>query len=108
MDSFTLLLTSFAAAVPPDVSTQLPIEARPPAEPVLNLSRRNFTLPIVDYRAPDGTWKHGNGIIVGRDIAPNATVGIGFFKFKPKSDENSRAPLARKSSKVSLGFSLRF
>lgn len=78
------------------------------AEPGLDLDRK-FALPQADYRAPDGTWKHGDGIIVGRDISPSATVGIGFFRMKPKSQEvTSPSPLARKAHKVSLGLSMRF
>ena len=76
-------------------------------EPQLQLDR-NFALPSVDYRAPDGTWKHGNGIIIGRDISPSTTVGIGFFRMKAKSQEGMSAPPQRASHKVSLGFSLRF
>jgi hypothetical protein len=76
-------------------------------EPQLQLGRSNFALPVVDYRAPDGSWKRSNGIILGHDISPNATVGIGFFKITPKYQESG--PLqATKSRKVSLGFSLRF
>ncbi len=78
------------------------------SEPDLQLGRGNFSLPVIDYRAADGTWKRGQGIIVGRDIARNATVGIGFFKMKPKSQEGTGAPLAGKSRKVAVGLSLRF
>jgi len=48
--------------------------------------------------------------IVGHDIAPNATVGIGFFKLKPRYDDPAAPPTpnAGKSRKVSLGFSMRF
>jgi hypothetical protein len=78
------------------------------SEPRLDLARK-FALPQADYRAPDGTWKHGDGIIVGRDISPGTTVGVGFFRTKPKSQEvTAPSPLARKSHKVSLGFSMRF
>ena len=78
------------------------------AEPTLDLDGK-FALPHADYRAPDGTWKHGEGIIVGRDISRSTTVGVGFFRMKPKSqDVTAPSPLARKSHKVSLGFSMRF
>ena len=96
-----------APALTPDSETALSIESRD-AEPRLDLAARKFALPSVDYRAPDGTWKHGNGIIVGRDISPSTTVGVGFFKMKPKSQEGMTSPPTRKSHKVSLGFSMRF
>jgi hypothetical protein len=79
-------------------------------EPQLDLGRGNLSLPLIDYQAPDGTRKRGKGIIIGRDIAPNASVGIGVFKMKPKYEDpaGSNLPSAGKSTKVSLGFSLRF
>lgn len=79
----------------------------PASEPQLDLTRK-FALPRADYRAPDGTWKHGDGIIVGRDISPNTTVGLGFFRMKPRSQEGMSSPPTRKSHKVSVGFSTRF
>ena len=79
-------------------------------EPELKLDGGKFALPIVDYRAPDGTWKRSSGIIIGHDISPNATIGLGFFRMTPKSQEAAGAngPAPGKSKKVSLGFSLRF
>lgn len=94
-----------APALAPPSGTVEPIVN---SEPQLELSRGRFAIPTVDYRAPDGTWKHGNGIIVGRDISPSTTVGVGFFRMKPKSQEGTSTPLARKSHKVSLGVSVRF
>lgn len=89
-------------AVPPSLSP-------PPTEPQLQLGQGNFALPVIDYRAPDGTWKRGHGIIIGHDIGPNATVGLGFFKMKPKyQDTTVPTPAGKKSKKMSLGFSLRF
>jgi hypothetical protein len=80
------------------------------SEPQLELGRNSFALPIIEYRAPDGTWKRGQGIIIGRDIAKNATVGIGFFKMKPRYEDPTATttPTGGKSKKVSLGFSMRF
>lgn len=69
---------------------------------------RTFSLPVIDYRAPDGTLKRGSGIIIGRDMAPNATVGLGYFRMKPKAGENPSAPFAGKSRKVAIGVSLDF
>lgn len=78
-----------------------------PTEPQLQLNGSNFALPVIDYQAPDGTLKRSHGIIIGRDISPNATVGLGVFKMTPKySDPN--LPTAVKSRKIAVGFSLRF
>ena len=109
MAGLALLVLGLAAtpAFAPD-TTAGPIIISHPSEPQLQLDHRSFAIPSVDYRAPDGTWKHGNGIIIGRDISPSTTVGIGFFRMRPKSQEVSSSPLARKSHKVSLGLSLRF
>jgi hypothetical protein len=79
-----------------------------PREPELTLGRGSFALPVIDYRAPDGTLRHGRGIIVGRDLSPNATVGIGFFKTKPKYSDGSMTPVPGKSKKLAVGLSLRF
>jgi hypothetical protein len=76
------------------------------AEPV-KVGKNNFALPVIDYRAADGRWKRSTGIIIGREVAPNATIGLGFFNTKPKYQE-SFTPLSGKSRKVALGFSLRF
>ena len=87
-----------------------PIFRLAPTEPQLELGRHSFALPIIDYRAPDGTWKRGQGIIVGRDISPGTTIGIGFFKMKPRYEDPTAqvSPTGGKSKKVSLGFSTRF
>ena len=109
--SGVLLMALFWA--PPGLAQQLsfgPSRELGSSEPKLELNGNNFALPVIDYRAPDGTWKRGQGIIIGRDISPNATVGIGFFRIKPKYEDSAtpRLPTAGKSKKVSLGLSLRF
>lgn len=76
-------------------------------EPGLQLGAGNFALPVIEYQAPDGTWKRSSGIIIGHDISPNAAVGIGFFKMAPKYKDRT-APPQSKSRKVSAGFSVRF
>ena len=107
MVAWALLALALAGAPPLTPDNSLTTDSRT-SEPKLDLAKRKFALPSVDYRAPDGTWKHGNGIIVGRDISPSTTVGIGFFRMKPKSQEGMSSPPTRKSHKVSLGFSMRF
>ena len=108
MVGLALLALGLAGAPALTQSTQPPVTiGTAMSEPEFRLDRK-FALPRADYRAPDGTWKHGNGIIVGREVSPDAMVGIGFFKMKSKSQEGLSAPPQRKSHKVALGLSLRF
>ena len=105
-----LILAAHSASVATAQPFSLPTGSLAPSEPELEFRSKNFSMPVVEYRAPDGTIKRGSGIIVGHDIAPNATVGIGFFKLKPRYDDPAAPPTpnAGKSRKVSLGFSMRF
>lgn len=76
-------------------------------EPPLDLGKSSFGLPVTDYRSPVGTLKRSHGLIIGHEIDPNTSIGLGFFKMKPKGDSPS-VPFAEKSKKVALGISLRF
>ena len=78
------------------------------SEPKLEIGKSDFALPVVEYRAPDGTIKISQGIFIGRDISPNARVGLGLFKVKPKYDEDSGLPTGSRSRKVALGIALKF
>lgn len=78
------------------------------SEPKLVLGESNFALPVVNYQAPDGTLKVSQGIVVGQDVAPNAKVGLGLFRMKPKYDEDSGLPTGARSRKLAVGLSLRF
>ena len=104
-----LLIVSLFAAFPAFAQTMARSALQSPhLEPQLHLGPTNFALPVVEYRAPDGTLKISQGIIIGRDVAPNTRVGLGLFKMKPKFDEDSGLPTGKKSRKVALGVSLRF
>jgi hypothetical protein len=105
-----LILAAHSASVATAQPLSLPTGKFASGEPQLQLGSNNFSMPVVEYRAPDGTIKRGSGIIIGHDIAPNATVGIGFFKLKPRYDDPAAPPTpsAVKSRKMSLGFSMRF
>lgn len=97
---------SEAVAAPP--GGRLALNA-PRIEPQLKLDTNQFSMPIVDYKTPTGEWKRGKGIIIGREVAKNTTVGLGVFKMKPKTEDGAtNAPFAGKSKKVALGVSLRF
>lgn len=82
-----------------------------PPEP--RVSTPGVSLPVIDYVAPDGSLKIRRGIIAGKQIAPNATVGIGLFDTLPKTQRLTPFdnPLERKpkrSRKAAVGFSLSF
>lgn len=102
-----LLIVGVLVASPAFSQNLAPSLRSPHVEPQLQLGPNNFALPVIEYRAPDGTWKRSNGIIVGHDVSPNASVGLGFFKMKPKYQDPALPPVG-KSRKVALGFSLRF
>lgn len=93
----------------PALGQQTAGPALPPTfvEPPLRLGSASFALPVADYRSPGGTIKRSHGIVIGHEIDPNTSVGIGLFKMKPKSD-NPSVPFAGKSRKVALGVSLKF
>ena len=108
MGRAALLIASLFAASPAFAQTVAGSTARfLHSEPQLQLGPGNFSLPIVEYRAPDGTWKRSNGIIIGHDVSPNTSIGLGFFKMKPKFQDPT-LPSVGKSKKVSLGLSMRF
>lgn len=77
-------------------------------EPGVRLGRSSFSLPVVRYVAPDGTFKRSRGIIIGREIGRNATVGLGLFKTKSARQDDSTRPAATKSRKVAVGVTFRF
>ncbi|QNM83287.1 hypothetical protein H8M03_02780 [Sphingomonas sabuli] len=78
----------------------------PASEPELDV--RKFAVPVADYQAPDGTWKRGRGIIIGRNVAPNTTLGLGVFRMKPKTEDGPNTPFAGKSKKVAVGLTMNF
>lgn len=102
-----LLIVGLFAASPAFAQNVAPSFRAPHVEPQLQLGRNNFAIPVIEYRAPDGTWKRSNGIIVGHDVSPNASVGLGFFKMKPKYQDPALPPVG-KSRKIALGLSMRF
>ena len=103
-----LLVMALMGTAPAFAQQTVSSSILPQSEPQLDLGENSFALPVVEYRAPDGTIKISHGIIVGRDISPNARVGLGLFKMKPKYDEDTGLPTGARSKKVALGFSLRF
>lgn len=107
--AFFLLGVSAAPPVAQHPQPLTHIGGQPAIEPQLKIERTSFALPVLDYRTPAGTWKHGKGMLIARDVAPNATLGVGFYRLKPKSSENGTSvPLGGKSKKVAVGLSLRF
>jgi len=99
-----LLLTVVLWATPAAAQQQF----RPSSTSEPRLEIQTFSMPIVDYRAPDGTWKRGNGIILGRDVAPNTVVGVGYLRMKPDSSDGVVTPFSGKSKKFAVGLTLKF
>lgn len=108
MRGLVLLMTGLWATAAP--GQQAPVTAFGPtfSEPTLRVGQGNFSLPVIDYRAPAGTFKRGHGIIIGHDINPSTSVGIGFFKLKPKQSEVPALAVTGKSKKMAVGLSFRF
>lgn len=106
-----------SAAVPaqslhPD-SESLPSRWRIPIESEPRISGPGVTLPVITYTAPDGSLKLKRGIVVGREVAPNATIGLGLFETLPKkpSRPQSDNPMERtqkRSRKAAVGLTFSF
>ncbi|HUG46742.1 MAG TPA: hypothetical protein VMK31_09580 [Sphingomicrobium sp.] len=113
MREFAVLLTILGASAA--YGQQMPASAIPgavaqplPNQPLLDLGNGRFSLPVIEYRAPGGTLKRGQGFIFAHDVDPNTIVGIGLFKSKPKEPEAPGIPTTGKSRKMAVGVSFRF
>ena len=97
-----------SAAAPPALPnlTLVPRDAPPP------VSKRGLQIPITDYVDDKGTLQRRRGIIFGKEVGPNALIGLGVFdraprvrSFVPEPEQNN-AP--RKSRGVAVGIKLGF
>jgi hypothetical protein len=90
-----VLAVAFAAlisAVPAEAETRSGIEAgafastiRFSAEGPLQVQRRGFSFPVIEYIDERGARQQRKGIIASKMIAPDTMVGIGLFETTPKS-----------------------
>jgi hypothetical protein len=84
------------------------IAHRPPSSPTVQLGKARFSLPVADYQSVDGSWHRSHGVIVDRQITPNANLALGLFKSGPKRGEMPAAEMPGKSHKLSLRLSYSF
>ena len=90
-----VLAFAFAAlisAVPGEAETGTEKEAgafnstiRFSAEGPLQVQRRGFSFPVIEYTDERGARQQRKGIVASRTIAPDTLVGIGLFETTPKS-----------------------
>jgi len=55
------------------------------AEGPLQVERRRFSFPIVEYTDPTGRRQQRKGIIASKMLTPDTMVGIGLFETTPKT-----------------------
>ena len=84
--------TMFASTAPvfAQPTGQSPIQSLPSlsrfaGEPAARIDRRGISLPVVEYRGPDGILRVERGIIAGKKVAPGTVLGLGLYETAPKS-----------------------
>jgi hypothetical protein len=113
-------LAGLISAVPGEAETGSDIEAgaftstiRFSAEAPLQVQRRGFSFPVVEYIDERGTRQQRKGIIASKMIAPDTLVGIGLFETIPKSrgywgDVPPNVAPRRSKRAASIGLNWRF
>jgi hypothetical protein len=84
--------TALVFAVPGEAQTSANVEANAPistirfrVEDPLQIERRGFSFPVVEYTDQTGVRQQRKGIIASRMIAPDTMIGIGLFETSPKT-----------------------
>jgi len=54
------------------------------AEAPMQIERRGFSFPVIEYMEPNGARTRQRGVIASKRVAPGALVGIGLFETMPK------------------------
>jgi hypothetical protein len=78
----------------------------------LQIDRRGFSFPVIEYTEPNGSRARRRGIIAGTEVARGTLLGIGFFESMPRtrglapelSGDGTRKPKRR----AAVGLSIRF
>jgi hypothetical protein len=83
------------------------------AEGPLQIERRGFAFPVIEYTDERGARQQRKGIIASKRITPDTLIGIGLFETTPKSrgygaDVPPNAAPRRSRKAVSIGFNWRF
>ena len=102
-----MLVAAPAAAAQP----LFPSGSQPgPESPRLSVERKGFSLPVVDYSAPDGSLRRKSGIIAGIEVAPKALLGVGMYQMgsKKRATNGDPAMPAKRSRRMAVGLSLQF
>ena len=102
-----------AAAEPSNNSTNsLSSLSRFSGAPPMQIDRKGFSFPVVEYVEPNGTIQKRQGIIAGKKVAPGTVLGFGIFQTAPKMRgfvgdvPQNLAP--RRSKRAAIGLSMRF
>lgn len=102
-----------AAAQQNDPSSgSLPSLPRFNGAPPMQIERRGFSFPLVEYAEPTGTIQRRQGIIAGKKVAPGTVLGFGLFQTTPRMRgyvgdmPPNLAP--RRSKRAAIGLSVRF
>ena len=111
--AFALLALSSSAADEPITPTSLSISSvKQLNEPRRFLPERGVRLPVVDYSGPTGAPERERGIVAGISLAPNTTLGVGFFNSRRAKSGLAPDPqldrTRRSSKKAAIGISLKF
>jgi hypothetical protein len=115
--AFALALTS---AVPGEAEPGAGTEANAPtstirfgAEGTLQVERRGFSFPVIEYTDPTAARQHRRGIIASKEIAPDTLIGIGLFETSPRTsgywgDVPPNVAPRRSRRAAAVGFNWRF
>ena len=110
------LLTSATVATAQSVVLAKP-DAEPQAwrwttEPSSRIDQSNFALPPTDQNYAGGPPAHQRGIMVGADVGPGTTIGLGLMSTKPRRSAFSPDPAldgrARGSRKAAVRLIMKF
>ena len=80
--------------------------------PPIQIERKGFSFPVIEYAEPTGAIQQRKGIIAGKKVAPGTVLGFGIFQTAPKMRgyvgdvPQNMAP--RRSKRAAIGLSMRF
>jgi hypothetical protein len=82
------------------------------AEDPIQVTKRGFSFPVVEYTDERGARQQRKGIIASKVIAPGALLGIGFYETSPKSRGLTGEPPTingpRRSKRAAIGIRGRY
>ena len=110
----TVACTAPAAAQPAGNSTTSALTSlsRIGGDAQMQIARRGFSFPVIDYAEPNGLWQQRRGIIAGKEIARGTVLGLGIFQTSPKMRgyvgdvPQNMAP--KRNKRAAIGLSMKF